>query len=197
MSSLDALLDSRSSFALAAFAVSWIAVVLLALVAANLHFRLVHLERSATAAAGERTPYGHLLGRSLADVLGPQLPAAARLAFFLSSGCPACDRILDELRTAGDGGPIALLWRDETPSPLPQLATGLVVLDDGPRLGRALGIGVSPFALTADSGGRIVRAVPVGSIKALTELLGASGRDEPLQRASAALPRQSLKGVSS
>lgn len=197
MSSLEALLDSRASFALAAFAVSWIAVVLLALVAANLHFRLVHLERSLPATAADRTPYGHLLGRSLADVLGPQLPAAARLAFFLSSQCPACDRILDELCSAGDMGPIALLWRDETPSPLPQLATGLVVLDDGPRLGRALGIGVSPFALAADAGGRIVRAVPVSSIKALAEILGASGRDEPPNRASAVLPQQSLKGVSS
>jgi hypothetical protein len=196
VSSLEALLDSRASFALAAFAVSWIAVVLLALVAANLHFRLVHLERSLPAAA-DRTPYGHLLGRSLADVFGPQLPAATRLAFFLSSQCPACDRILDELRSAGHTGTIALLWRDETPSPLPQLATGLVVLDDGPRLGRALGIGVSPFALTADADGRIVRAVPVGSIMALAELLGASGREEPPNRASAVLPQQSLKGVSS
>jgi hypothetical protein len=197
VSSLEALLGSRASFALAAFAVSWIAVVLLALVVANLHFRLVHLERSLPAAAEARTPYGHLLGRSLADVLGPQLPAAARLAFLLSSDCPACDRVLGELRTAGAKGPVALLWRDETPSPLPQLPTGVVVLDDGPRLGRALGIGVSPFALTADAGGRIVRAVPVGSAKALAELLGESGRDEPPDRASAVLPQQSLKGASS
>lgn len=196
MSGLEALLGSRSSFALAAFAVSWIAVVLLALVAANLHFRLVHLERSLAAPGEARTPYGHLLGRSLADVLGPQVPAGARLAFFLSSDCPACDRILGELRAAGERGPVALLWRDETPSPLPRLPAGVVVLDDGPRLGRALGIGVSPFALAADAGGRIVRAVPVGSVKALAELLGESGRDESPDRASAALPHQSLKGVS-
>jgi hypothetical protein len=197
VSSLEALLGSRASFALAAFAVSWIAVVLLALVAANLHFRLVHLERSLPAAAEARTPYGHLLGRSLADVLGPQLPAATRLAFFLSSQCTACDRVLGELRTTGETGPVALLWRDETPSPLPRLASGVVVLDDGPRLGRALGIGVSPFALAADAGGRIVRAAPVGSVKALAELLGESGHAEPSDRDSAVLPQQSLKGVSS
>ncbi len=193
MSGLEALLDSRASFVLAALAVSWIAVVLLALVAANLHFRLAHLERSQRVEE-THTPYGHLLGRSLADLLGPQLPAATRLAFVLSSDCPSCDRVLAELREAG--APVALLWRDATPSPLPPLPAGVAVLDDGPQLSRALGIGVSPFALAADAAGRIDRATPVGSVKTLAAMLGNADRDEPPDRSSTPLLHQPLKGVS-
>jgi hypothetical protein len=196
LSGLEALLDSRASFVLAALAVSWIAVVLLALVAANLHFRLAHLERSQRVQEPS-TPYGHLLGRSLADLLGPQLPAATRLAFVLSSDCPSCDRVLAELREAGAPGvPVALLWRDATPSPLPPLPAGVAVLDDGPQLSRTLGIGVSPFALAADAAGRIDRATPVGSVKTLAAMLANADRDEPPGRSSTPQLHQPLKGVS-
>lgn len=198
MSGLEALLGSRASFLLAAFAVSWIAVALLALVAANLHFRLAHLERSLPAKEA-RTPYGHLVGRNLADVLGPEAPPAARLALVLASDCPSCDRILAELRHAAGRVPVALLWRDATPSPPPTLPAGVTVLGDGPRISRALGVGVSPFALAADGAGRIVRVAPVGRADALSELLDRDGAEEPPEppgRAAAPLPHPTLKGVS-
>jgi hypothetical protein len=194
VSGLEDLLRSRSSFVLAALAVSWIAVVLLALIAANLHFRLVHLERSLP--AGEsRAPFGHLLGRSLVEVLGPRVPPATRLAFVLASDCSSCERILAELGKAGGGARVALLWRDATPS-LPPLPPGVTVLDDGPRVSRELGVGVAPFALSADPSGRIARATPVGSVDALADLLSDAGLGEPLDRHATPVPQQPLKGVS-
>lgn len=194
MSGIEDLLSSRSSFVLAALAVSWIAVTLLALVAANVHFRLAHLERSLP--AGERrTPFGHLLGRSLAEVLGPQVSPATRLAFVLASDCPSCERILAKLHAAGERAGIALLWRDAPPS-LPPLPPGVTVLEDGPRISRELGVGVAPFALSADASGRIVRAAPVGSVEALADLLADAGLGNPLDAPHAPAPHQPLKGVS-
>lgn len=195
MSGLEELLGARAGLTLAAFAVSWIAVVLLALVAANLHFRLVHLERSLP--AGEsRTPFGHLLGRSLADLLGPEVPPATRLVFVLATACPSCDRILGELERLDDGSPVALLWRDATPSPPPPLPPGVTILDQGPALSRLLGVGVSPFALVTDAAGRIVRATPVTSLESLPDIMRESGLETPLDRPATPLPHQPLKGVS-
>lgn len=195
MSGLEDLLGSRSSFALAAFAVSWIAVVLLALVSANLHFRLAHLERSLPAKEA-RTPYGHLVGRPLVEVLGTGAPPATRLALVLASDCPSCERVLSDLHRIGRSSRVALLWRDATPSPPPPLPDGVEILADGPRIALALGVGVSPFALAADAGGRIVRAAPAGNLEALTALLGDGDADEPRDHASAPLSHPTLKGVS-
>lgn len=203
MSGIETLLASRASFVLAALAVSWLAVVLLALVVANLHFRLVHLERAARPAPEEsRIPFGHLLGRDLAEALGPRVAPGTRLAFVLSSDCASCERILGELRASAVPTPLALLWRDHTPSPLPPLPPGAAIVDEGPEVSRALGVRVTPFALAADAAGRIVRAAPVGSVEALAEMLRDAGRDEPSgtpSRPSAAplLSRQPLKGISS
>lgn len=195
MSGLDDLLGSRSSFALAAFTVSWIAVVLLALVAANLHFRLAHLERSLPTREA-RTPYGHLIGRPLLDLLGPEAPPAARLALILASECKSCDRVIAELSRSGRPAPVVLLWRDATPSPPPALPNGVTILADGPRIALALGVGVSPFALAADDGGRVVRAAPAASVEALTALLGDDGSSGTPDRSSPPLTRPTLKGVS-
>lgn len=194
MSGIEEFLGSRSSFLLAASAASWIAVVLLALVAANLHFRLVRLERSLPADES-RTPYGHLLGRSLADVLGPQAAQDIRLALVLASDCRSCERILAALRDVGAGAPVALLWRDATPSPPPPVGPGVTVLDDGPLISRQLDVGVAPFALSADGSGRIVRATPVGSAATLAELLAVVDPGEPLDRSSTSASSP-LKGVS-
>lgn len=201
MSALQSLLGSQASFVLAALAVSWIAVVLLALVAANLHFRLARLE-SERPAAEQRTPFGHLVGRSLAEALGPRVAPGTRLALVLSSDCAACDRLLAALRRSAGTAPLALLWRDGTPSPPPPLPAGATIVDDGPGVAAALGVRVTPFALAADAGGRIVQAVPVGRVEALAELLSEAGGDATPAASPASvsgsnpLSRQPLKGVS-
>lgn len=198
MSALQSLLGSQSSLVLAALAVSWIAVALLALVVANLHFRLAHLERARPAAA-EHTPFGHLLGRDLVEVLGPRVAPGTRLAVVLSSDCASCERILTALREAMPPPPLALLWRDGTPPAPPPLPAGATIVEDGAEVAQALGVLVTPFALVADAAGRIVRAAPVGRLEALTELLTEAGHDEAPATSPAAshpLSRQPLKGVS-
>lgn len=194
MSGFEAILGSRASLLLAAFCVSWIGVVLLALVAANLHFRLVRVERSRPA-ADARTPYDHLHGRSLADLLGPDAPSGTRVAFVLSADCPSCDRILAELGEAGAREPVVLLWHDAAPSPPPRLPAGVAVLDGGPQVSRALGVGVTPFALTADASGRVVHAAPVGSLQTLDTILGREGREPSYDRLSSSQPHPPLMEV--
>ncbi|MDP8930019.1 MAG: hypothetical protein M3O70_15985, partial [Actinomycetota bacterium] len=97
-------------------------------------------------------------------------------------------------RSAGEGVGIALLWRDGAPSPPPSLPPGVAVFDDGPRISRELGVGVAPFALSANAGGYIVRAAPVGSLDALVDLLAQADGGEQIEQPS--LLHRPLKGVS-
>ncbi|HEX6201713.1 MAG TPA: hypothetical protein VF100_01845 [Thermoanaerobaculia bacterium] len=204
MSGIEGFLATQAGFVLAALAVSWIAVALLALTIANLHFRLARLERARPAAGEERTPFAHLLGRDLGELLGADAVPGARLALVLSSGCPACERLLGELgRTADPPPPVALLWRDAAPSPPPVLPAGAALVADGPRISAALGIGVSPFALVADGDGRVVDAAPVGRVEAFAEMLRRADAGRPATPSVAAtvpfspnLSPRPLKGVS-
>ena len=68
MMMLTDLLESRSSFMLAAMFVSWVAVALLALIAGNLHRRLQRVEGSL--AVNDQTPYAGLFGKALRESLG-------------------------------------------------------------------------------------------------------------------------------
>ncbi|HMB54631.1 MAG TPA: hypothetical protein VKU40_15040 [Thermoanaerobaculia bacterium] len=199
MSGVESLLATRATFVLAALVVSWLAVLLLALVAANLHFRLVRLERGDTAAAGSgaRKPFAHLLGQHLGEALGGAAPGA-RLAVVLSAHCASCDRVLARLReTAGDT-PLALLWRDAVPSPLPPLPAGATVVEDGPAVCRRLGVRLTPFALAIGPDGRVLRAAPVGNPDALDDWLDGAARPAPAEAhpvTSTPLAQPSLKGL--
>lgn len=198
MNGVESLLASRATFVLAALVVSWLAVLLLALVAANLHFRLVRLERDDAAAdGGARQPFADLLGHHLGEALGGAAPGA-RLALVLSASCASCERVLARLReTAGDT-PLALLWRDGTPSPLPPLPAGAVVVDDGPAICRRLGVRVTPFALALGADGRVVRAAPLGNADALVGWLDGAGHPATAGAAATSsrpLAHPSLKGV--
>lgn len=197
MNGLESLLATRASFVLAALVVSWAAVALLALVAANLHLRLVRLERAAPGAASARTPFGHLLGRDLAAALGGVAPGT-RFAVVLSADCATCDRVLARLRDTAGGLPLALVWRYGAPSPLPPLPAGARVVADGREVSRALGVRVTPFALVAGADGRIVRTAAIGSVAALDALLAAAADPAPAATPAAAVsrsPRPSLKGA--
>ena len=167
------ILDTRSSFDVAVVLISWVAVVLLGLVAANLHIRLQRLERAEWAPSGT-TPYRRWLGQHWRDVLGDlDLPEPPRHVLFLSSSCAACARVVDELESGGGRRPTVLVWTDRAPTGLVGRGESAVVLELGPEPGVRLGVRVTPFALVLDDDGRIVKASPFNSLEALD-----AGREE-------------------
>lgn len=165
----DTLLDSRSTFVFAALFVTWVGVLLLMLVIANLHSRLQRLERG-TSASKEPTPYSHLLGKRLQDLLG-ESPSIPRVLVFLSSNCASCTHVLNELRALPPKAPLALAWIDHLPSPSPVLPSHATILDMGPEISTELGIRVTPFAIVAGEDGRVLKASPINSLNALSNLL--------------------------
>jgi hypothetical protein len=161
LSLLSDLFDAKSSFVLAALVTTWGAFVLLALIAGNLHARLVRLEQ-AQQMARSVSAYGHLIGRAVA------VPERDRpeIVFVLSSNCSSCDRILDELRETQGSRRVAIVWKDGTGRKR-ELPEGVNDLPGGARLVTDLGIGVTPFALELNHAGLIVKAGPVASLSAL------------------------------
>ena len=158
--------DARSSFVLAALVTTWAAFVLLALIAGNLHARLIRLEQ-AQQMARSASAYGHMVGRQVA------VPERDRpeIVLVLSNNCSSCERILDELweddgRRQRWNRRTAVVWKDGTGGKR-ELPEGVVSLPAGARLVADLGIGVTPFALELDHHGVIVKAGPVASLSAI------------------------------
>ncbi|HEX8071328.1 MAG TPA: hypothetical protein VF546_15340 [Pyrinomonadaceae bacterium] len=164
------LLDVRSNFVLAALFVTWLAVALLVLIVGNLYARLQRLERGLPAPKDE-TPYGHLIGRDLQDLLGAAVPSPC-VFVLLSANCNSCLRVLSELPSLLLSAPLAVTWVDEAPAPPPALPPGTIVLDDGPRISTALGIRVTPFVLVTGDAGEVVEAAPLNSLSSLGKLAG-------------------------
>lgn len=167
------LLDSRASFELAAFLISWIAVALLMFVVMNLYTRVSRLERERGTAAPVQ-PYSHLLGRSVAELI--DLPTGAgqpSLLLFLSPNCGSCRRILEQLDSPSWSMPTALVWTQEPPENLAR-PDGAVSVPGGPRISADLGIRVTPFALVLDETGRTVQASPVNDLDSLRPAEGVS-----------------------
>ena len=177
-------LDLRSSFELAAFFVTWAAVAALAVTALQLHLRLQRLEAGQAARParkGPPAPYAHLLGRDV----GAKLPEGdrPRLLLFLSSACPACARVLEDLRARPL--PAALAFTDSSEPTPADLPPGARTLETGPALARELGIRVTPFALVLNEAGRAVEAGPVGSSSSLASLVPSSSHDFAAHEAAA------------
>lgn len=170
MSGLANVLEARAGFGLAAFFVTWLGIALLLFVAATLHVRLQRLERMAAAPTGG-SAYGALVGRPMRDLV-PQGSVAGipRMVVFLSADCRSCARVLSELTSPGWKVPSAIAWTDRPPSSPGALPSHVIVLDDGPRISREFGIRVTPFAVVADDEQRIVKAFPIGSVRALRDI---------------------------
>lgn len=181
------LLTSRSGFELAAFFVTWAAVALLVLLMSSMHVRLRRVEQR-TGGPTTDAPYSHLLGRRVDDLVGAaRADDPPRVLLFVSSGCATCQRLIDEVGSPAWTVPSVLLWTDRA---APAERNGVAVLDDGPRISAELGIRVTPFALVADEAGRIVRAGPVSSLRALGDFGGSS----PAHASSHAAPSRSARG---
>lgn len=202
MNGIETLLESRSSLLIAAFAVSWLATALIALVAANLHVRLAHLERT-MAIDARRRPYGHLLGKHVEDLeAGDFVPGSIRgprAILVLARDCSACDRVLDELGRRRDRWPVSLAWRHASAASPPSrpLPEGVDVLAGGSRLAEALGVSVSPFAVVLDDAGKIAAAAPTTSWTHVRALITEAGIVAPEDDRGMQLDQPSPLGASS
>jgi hypothetical protein len=156
-------------FQTSALILSWIAILLLALVVSGL-VRQVHA--LASGAAGRPASVGLRPGSPAPGFrdLAPPSPATLVL-LFLDDGCATCDQLLDE---AGDKrkrtrAVLRVLYRQTVP---PQ-ATGLpvtVVGEQADLFDRYDAI-ATPFAVVIDATGHIRQSEPVGSRAALRRLL--------------------------
>ena len=159
-------LEARPSMELAVMFVTWAAIFLLGLTTASLHYRLLRLEH-ANRVARAAAPYGHLVGKQVWMQTNANMPRAVLL---VSKGCPSCDALLEELRSAPPAWTLAVAWKDGQP-PQGALPERITVVPDGSRWTAELGIGVTPFALRLDSEGVVRGAMPVGSLRALGQLM--------------------------
>jgi hypothetical protein len=160
------------SFQTSALILSWVAILLLALVVSGL-IRQVH----ALSAGGGQRP------GSLGPPPGSPAPGIDLLApdrrrpvvlLFLSENCRTCAEALDEAGRAGPGGvPVRALYAGAGPA-----ATGdqPVPIDSGQaELFERYDVIVTPFAVVVDRTGRVVSAEPVGSGAALRGVLDRAG----------------------
>ena len=169
------------SFLASALIVTWVAILLLALVVSGL-VRQVH---------------GLTSGAAGSAVLGPRpgtrAPEYRRLAagatgtlvlLFLAEDCRSCAEVLDETARLATGtaeaGVLPRALYRTVPDPPP--AAPFPVLTEAARLFDAYDVPVTPFAVVVDADGRVRRSVPVGSAAALRELLEAAA-GHPLRSA--------------
>ena len=167
MNSTLAFLDTRASFELAALFVSWAAIVLLALVVANLQARLHHLERKN--AAPKSAAYSHLIGTPLPEAVAAATAGRPRLLLFLSASCRACRRVMEELGSPSWNTPTTVVWSGDPPDS-PSLASSVTMLGQGAEIKSGLGVRVMPFAVVVGDDGRIASASPINTLSSLADV---------------------------
>ncbi|SCL27580.1 hypothetical protein GA0074692_2375 [Micromonospora pallida] len=159
------------SFQTSALILSWIAILLLALVVSGL-VRQVHALSSGMV---QRPP------EAVGLPAGATAPGFARLAptplavplvlLFLDPDCGTCGEVLAEAagRVSRGGPEFRALYRDSA-SPR---AAGLpiTVLDGQAELFERYDVLATPFATVVDPAGRVLRAEPIGSRAALRRLI--------------------------
>jgi hypothetical protein len=184
MTMFENLLNSKSSFELAAFVVTWIALVLLTLVIVNLYARLLRMEQ-ARGSSPATTPYSHLIGKPIEDIIGiAPADGQPQVLLFVSSGCGSCRKLLEELASPSWTVPTALLWTDAAPATA-VTPPRTIALDNGAKISAELGIRVTPFGLVTDEAGQVVQAMPINSLRSLSSLNGRRPASTPNHQLSA------------
>ena len=160
------------SFQTSALILSWIAILLLALVVSGL-VRQVHALSNGT--AGRPGSVGLRPGSPAAQFrrLAPPSPATLVL-LFLDDGCATCDQLLDEAAEQAQrtDGMLRVLYRHTIPPRGADLP--LTVLGEQAELFDRYDAIATPFAVVIDAAGLIRRSEPVGSRVALRHLLDQS-----------------------
>lgn len=166
------------SFQTSALILSWVAILLLALVVSGL-VRQVHA--LSTGLAGPTAPPATVGLRPGAPAPGlDELGAAGGplLLLFLSADCRTCAGVLGEaVRHAGGEVALRVLYAGA----IPAAAAGLLVPVHGEaaELFDRYDAIATPFAVVVDGAGRVQRSEPVGSpaaLRALLERIGAGGQ---------------------
>ncbi|WBB80524.1 hypothetical protein O7606_03815 [Micromonospora sp. WMMD882] len=159
------------SFQTSALILTWVAILLLALVVSGL-VRQVH---ALTGGAAPRRPesVGLPPGAPAPGLaaLAPTPPTGPLVLLFLDSGCATCAEVLDEAAAQASraGLAVRILYRQDPPPH----ATGLpvTVLAGQAELFDRYDAVATPFATVVDPPGRVRHAEPVGSRAALRRLL--------------------------
>lgn len=152
------------SFQTSALIVTWVALLLLALVVAGL-VRQVHALSSGTVA--RRDPVGPRAGTVAPhlDRLDAHPPA---VLLFLTPTCHTCTDVLDEAASvAGANLPVHAIYE----GPAPEAPDGVVAHGRQGGLFATYDAVAVPFAVVVGEDGRITSAAPVGSRATVRELL--------------------------
>jgi hypothetical protein len=148
-----------------------VSIALIGVVVANLHTRLLRLEQ-ASPATRRADPYARLSGRPIDDLLPAETSATTpRAVVVMSTGCGACERILDELRQRPPPVRIVLLWYDRVPPSLAPLPANVSSRQGDTQLRARLGTGVTPFALVIGDDGVVMKAFPMSGLDPLIQAL--------------------------
>ncbi|HEX6073969.1 MAG TPA: hypothetical protein VFZ32_01755 [Micromonosporaceae bacterium] len=154
------------TFQTSALILSWVAILLLALVVSGL-VRQVHALSSGTLRRGE--PVGPAPGSTAPDFrrLAPEHPEPMVL-LFLDSDCRTCSEVLEEAtrHAPPPGITVRALFRGTAPEtgPLPAQGGEATLFDRYDAI-------ATPFAVVVDPGGTVVRSEPLGSRTAFRTLL--------------------------
>ena len=171
MSEWSNILNGRIGFEAAVWIVTWAAVLMLALIAANLHARLRSLE-AANLSERKQSAYRRLIGGRLQGIDDDD--ASPRLWLLLSSNCSSCLTIIESLETVSWRLPITVAWTGKSDD-RPRLPNDVRVIEDGGEVAKRLNVQVTPFAFYVGAGGFIERAFPVSSIEPILQLANERG----------------------
>jgi hypothetical protein len=154
-----------------ALLLTWVALILLALVVAGLVRQVHRLQQGPPAlgvgpAAGSPAPG---LDRLAAE------PERANLLLFLEEDCPACQDVFGEALTLTGGPPTRAVFAGGAPAVDPP--PGLRILTGRRDLFEAYEIPATPFGVIVGADGRVRVAEPVGSVRALHALAAEAGRE--------------------
>lgn len=152
-------------FVTSALILSWIAILLLALVVSGLIRQVHQLSRDKRPAARVGVSTG-----TVASDAGELLGGSRGVLLFLSPHCSVCSDVLEEAGqwiTAGDNPPNiqAVYAADAAEHPV---VTTVANRDD---LFKRYDVVVTPFAVVVDDAAVVTRSEPIGSTTALRQLL--------------------------
>lgn len=158
-------------FVTSALILSWLAIVLLALVVARLVRQVHELQQG-----GARQP--RRLGLATGEVapgldaLDPT-PGTAMLLLFLSTGCRTCREVLAEaLQNTQAGLEIRVLYAGEAPAGSIEAGGRTITAYGGQAaMFERYDAIATPFAVLVDETGRVARSEPLGSAGAARRLL--------------------------